>query len=75
MLTVFNEGGKEHIFESNVFQILRRTIMRGAIPKLAAAAVIIIAVVLGIYYFKENPQDKKPFAEQAFTVSGKIYIP
>jgi hypothetical protein len=44
MLSVFNEFGQQQS------QTLRRTMMKGPIPKLAAA-VIIISVVIGVHYF------------------------
>ena len=48
MLTVFNKSGEDPITKS---RSLRSTIMKSPIIKIAAAAVIIIAVLIGIYQF------------------------
>jgi hypothetical protein len=46
MLSVFNKAGEQPIIQSRHF---RRTIMKSPITKLAAAAVIIITVLIGIH--------------------------
>ncbi len=51
MLSVFNEAGRRPATRITVLQILRRKIMKSPITRIAAAAVIIIAVLTGIHYF------------------------
>jgi len=51
MLSVFNEAEQQPATRITVLQILRRNIMKSPVTKIAAAAVIIIAVLTGIHYF------------------------
>ena len=51
MLSVFNEAEQQPATRITVLQILRRTIMKSPLTKIAAAAVIIIGVLTGIHYF------------------------
>jgi len=52
MLSAFNETGGQSSPRTTVFQTLRKTIMKSPISKFAAAAaVIIIAIMIGINYF------------------------
>ena len=51
MLSVFNEAEQQPATRITVLQILRRTIMKSPVTKIAAAAVIIIVVLTGIHYF------------------------
>ncbi len=51
MLSVFNEAEQQPATRITVLQILRSTIMKSPVTKLAAAAVIIIVVLTGIHYF------------------------
>ncbi|MHC4659808.1 MAG: hypothetical protein ACYS83_11635, partial [Planctomycetota bacterium] len=48
MLSVFNETRQRRQVKLPAWQTLRRTIMKSPITKLAVAAVIIVAVVIGI---------------------------
>jgi len=48
MLSVFNESGQQPATRITVFQTFRRTIMKSPITKLAAAAVIMLAVLIGL---------------------------
>jgi len=64
MLSAFNEAGPRRFASqkrssgggprTTVFQTLRGTIMKRPVPKLAAAAVVIIAIMIGLYHFKPN---------------------
>jgi len=51
MLSAFGETAKQSAAEGTAFQTLRRTIMKSPIVKLAAAAVIIIAAMIGAHQF------------------------
>jgi outer membrane lipoprotein-sorting protein len=51
MLSVFHEAEQQPATRITVLQILRRTIMKSPVTKIAAAAVIIIVVLTGIHYF------------------------
>ena len=51
MLRVFNESKRQSQKPKAPFGVIRRIIMKSPITKLAAAAVIIIAVLIGIHYF------------------------
>jgi outer membrane lipoprotein-sorting protein len=51
MLSVFNETRQRRQVKLPAWQTLRRTIMKSPITKLAVAAVIIVAVVIGINEF------------------------
>jgi len=48
MLSVFNEAGRRPATRIIDFKTIRRTIMKNPVTKLAAAAVIILAVLIGI---------------------------
>ena len=50
MFSVFNEAQSSST-RTDTWQILGRTIMRNPISKLAAAAVIIVAILIGVHYF------------------------
>jgi len=50
MLSVFNDTRAKPL-RAATWQIIGRTIMKGRITKLAAAAVIIIAILVGIHHF------------------------
>jgi len=52
MLSVFNEAGEQPVPRVTVLQTLRRTIMKNPVPKFAAAAVVIIAIMIGLYHFE-----------------------
>ena len=54
MLSVFNEAGQQPAARIIVFQTLRRTIMKSPVTKIAAAAVIIIAVLIGLHFFSDS---------------------
>jgi len=54
MLSVFSEAGRRPATRIIVLQILRRTIMKSPITRIAAAAVIIIAVLIGLNYFGDS---------------------
>ena len=54
MLSVFNESGQQPATRITVFQTFRRTIMKSPITKIAAAAVIIIAVLIGLSFFGDS---------------------
>lgn len=54
MLSAFNQAEQKPATRITVFRTLRRTIMRSPVTKLAAAAVIIIAVLIGIHYFGDS---------------------
>ncbi len=51
MLSVFNEIAQQSQKQTTPLGVLRRTIMKSPITKLAAAAVIIIAILIGIHQF------------------------
>ena len=51
MLSVFNEAKQQSQKPATPKSALRRTIMKSPITKLAAAAVIIIALLIGLQYF------------------------
>jgi hypothetical protein len=51
MLSVFKEAAEQPSTWLIGFRTVRRTIMKSPIPKLAAAAAVIIAVVIAIHYF------------------------
>jgi len=51
MRSVFNEAEQQSPARTIDFQTLRRTIMKSPVTKIAAAAVIIIAVLIGIHQF------------------------
>jgi len=51
MLSAFNETAKQPMLQATGFQIIRRIIMKSKITKLAAAAVIIAAILIGIHQF------------------------
>lgn len=51
MLSVFNKTAQQSQKRTTPFGVLRRTIMKSPVTKIAAAAVIIIAVLTGIHYF------------------------
>jgi len=51
MLSEFNEAAKKSIPRIITFKTIGRTIMKSRITKFAAAAVIIIAVIIGIHQF------------------------
>jgi len=55
MLSVFNKTGEQPTTQSRP---LWRTIMKSPITRLAAAAVVIIAVMVGIYHFKPYASPK-----------------
>jgi len=54
MLSVFNEAGQRPAARIIVFQNLRRKIMKSPLTKIAAAAVIIIAVLIGLNFFSDS---------------------
>jgi len=54
MLSVFNEAEQQPATRITVLQILRRTIMKSPITKIAAAAVIIIAMLIGLNFFVDS---------------------
>lgn len=51
MLSAFEQAQKETSHTAGRWKTLGRTIMKSKISKLAAAAVIIIAILMGIHYF------------------------
>ena len=51
MLSVFNKTAQQSQKRTTTLGVLRRTIMKSPITKIAAAAVIIIAVLIGLHYF------------------------
>jgi len=51
IFSAFNETAQQSTTRITVLQILRRKIMKSPVTKIAAAAVIIIAVLTGIHYF------------------------
>ncbi len=51
MLSVFNETAQQSQKRTTPLGVLRRTIMKSPVTKLAAAAVVIIAVLIGIHQF------------------------
>ncbi len=53
MLSAFNEAGQQSVTQITNFQAIRKTIMKSPIPKLAAAAVIIV-IAIGLYHFKSG---------------------
>ena len=54
MLSVFNEAGQRPATRIIVLQILRRKIMKSPITRIAAAAVIIIAVLIGLHFLSDS---------------------
>ena len=54
MLSVFNEAEQQPAARIIVLQTLRRKIMKSPVTKIAAAAVIIIAVIIGLNYFGDS---------------------
>jgi outer membrane lipoprotein-sorting protein len=54
VLSVFNEAGRQPATRIIVFQNLRRKIMKSPVTKIAAAAVIIIAVLIGLNFFSDS---------------------
>ena len=54
MLSVFNEAEQQPAARIIVLQTLRRKIMKSPITRIAAAAVIIIAVIIGLNYFGDS---------------------
>ncbi len=54
MLRVFNKAEEQSQKRTTPFGVLRRTIMKNPVSKIAAAAVIIIAVLAGTYYFGDS---------------------
>ena len=51
VLSVFNEAGQRPATRIIDFKTIRRKIMKSPVTKIAAAAVIIIAVLIGLHYF------------------------
>jgi len=54
VLSVFNEAEQQPATRITVLQILRRTIMKSPVTKIAAAAAIIIALLIGLHYFGDS---------------------
>ena len=54
MLSVFNEAEQQPAARIIVLQTLRRKIMKSPITRITAAAVIIIAVIIGLNYFGDS---------------------
>ena len=54
MLSVFNEAEQQPAARIIVLQTLRRKIMKSPITRIAAAAVIIIAVLIGLHFFGDS---------------------
>ncbi|MFB0554965.1 MAG: outer membrane lipoprotein carrier protein LolA, partial [Phycisphaerae bacterium] len=54
MLSVFNEAEQRPATRIIVLQILRRKIMKSPITRIAAAAVIIIAVLVGLHFLSDS---------------------
>lgn len=54
MLSVFNEAEQQPATRIIVLQTLRRKIMKSPVTKIAAAAVIIIAVLIGLNFFGDS---------------------
>ncbi len=54
MLTVFNEAGQRPATRIIDFKTIRRKIMKSPLTKIAAAAVIIIAVLIGLNFFGDS---------------------
>ncbi len=54
MLSAFNEAGRRTETRIIDFKTIRRKIMRSPITKIAAAAVIIIAVLIGLYFLSDS---------------------
>ncbi len=54
MLNVFNEAKQQSQKPKAPFGVLRSTIMKSHITKLAAAAIIIIAILVGLPFFSSN---------------------
>ena len=54
MLSVFNETAQQSKKRTTPHGVLRSTIMKSPITKLAAAAVIIIAILVGLPFFSSN---------------------
>ncbi len=69
MLSAFNETQHKTLLPAETRQSIRRTIMKSSIIKIAAAAVIIIAVMIGIHHFTASklvPLDIK--------LPGKMFV-
>jgi len=62
MIAAFNQAGEQRLNQTSNFEAVRRMIMNGAIPKIAVAAVVIIAAAVGIYYFRPGAPQTKPGA-------------
>jgi len=54
VLSVFNEAGQRPATRIIDFKTIRRKIMKSPVTKIAAAAVIIIAVLIGLNYFGDS---------------------
>jgi outer membrane lipoprotein-sorting protein len=54
VLSVFNEAGRRPATRIIDFKTIRRKLMKSPITKIAAAAVIIIAVLIGLNYFGDS---------------------
>jgi len=54
VLSVFNKAGQRPATRITVLQILRIKIMKSPLTKIAAAAVIIIAVLIGLNFFSDS---------------------
>jgi len=54
VLSVFDEAGQRPATRIIDFKTIRRTIMKSPLTKLAAAAVIIIAVLIGLNFFSDS---------------------
>ncbi len=54
MLSVFNKTAQQSQKRTTPLGVLRRTIMKNPVTKIAAAAVIIIAVLIGLNFFSDS---------------------
>jgi len=54
VLSVFNEAGRRPATRIIDFKTIRRKIMKSLVTKIAAAAVIIIAVLIGLNFFSDS---------------------
>jgi outer membrane lipoprotein-sorting protein len=54
MLSIFNETNQQSQTQTTPHGVIRRIIMKSPITKLAVAAVIIIAVLIGLHYFGDS---------------------
>jgi len=54
VLSAFNEAGKRPASRIIDFKTIRRKIMKNPLTKIAAAAVIIIAVLIGLHFFSDS---------------------